>query len=230
MIRNAMTQQKDNEDDIMFDISEYIQKLKHMTFYNDKHKQKVFKLWFVMTNKLHFKPLGDKTININVKDTLVDVDDIHKYDYHGNLLLYYMISEFTKLINYNQNKIVKQHLTIFIIDFINNMYKDLNNDNIMKNTKIQRFIYFINSALHRNELEKTGFGLDEYTTGIYGEFKDPSEAPSKEEYKQNEDAREESEALDIDGELDYEDAYEMGYETWERDIEQSQRYTILTHN
>lgn len=42
----------------------------------------------------------------------------HNYDYSGNLLLYYFISEITKLLNINKNKIVKQNLLQFIVRYI----------------------------------------------------------------------------------------------------------------
>lgn len=226
MIKNEIMQHKESPDDIIFDISNYTQKLKNMSFYDDKHKHKVFKLWFAITSKLHFKPLGDKVINIDPKDISVDMETIHKYDYHSNLLLFYIITEMTKLLNYNKNKIVKQNLAVFLIDFINNMYRDYNNDLTLKNLTIQRFAYELKSSTYYRYLEKTGYGMEEFTTGIYSEYNDPSDPISKETRHANEEAIEEMEALDIDGKLDYEDEYASRYDSWERDIPAFQRYAI----
>lgn len=224
MIKNETTNKKENDDDIIFDITAYIQKLKNITLRNENGKGKIFKLWHVVTNKLHFKPLGDKTINISENDTLVNIEDIHKYNYHGNLLLFYIISEFAQLIDYNKNKVIKQNLVTFFVDFITYIHKSINMDNALKNIDIQRFVYVLNSSTYFRDLEKKGYGIDDFTTGIYGEYKDPSDVMSKEDAKNLEDAIEENDAVDMEGSLDYEDMYDTNYGTDERDFDPSDRY------
>lgn len=215
MIKNSVTQQKE-EEIIYFDINDYMNKLKHVTVYDPQHKHKIFKLWQTVTDQISFKTLENKTINFDVNETSVSIEEFHKYDYHGNLLLFYIINEFSKLLNYNQNKIIKQHLATFLIDFINNVFREYNTDHLMKLLDIRRFKYLLDSRKYSIVLEKMNYDSEEYSAGIYGEYKDPSEEITKEELRENAEIKEEAEALDIeDDELDYEDIYDANYSNWQ---------------
>ena len=74
------------------------------------------------------------------------------------------------------------------------------------NIDLQTFKYTVHSDLY--SLEQT---LDGETYGIYEEYKDPDHIETKEEKRTKEDDREESQALDIDMKIDYEDMYDKAY-------------------
>ena len=101
--------------------------------------------WNAIKSELFYQNLKNKTINLNINAKYLAVDDISNYDYHGNLILYYIIREFTKLINYNQQKITKIHVIYFIIDIIIKAHNIFNEDYKITNFYVKRFSYIAKS-------------------------------------------------------------------------------------
>lgn len=199
----------DEDDFIVFDVEKYYRKLIGLIVKTDDVK--LFKLWNLVVQNIHYNSNISKKIVHEMNKNIISLDDIYNNDYSGNLILYYFISELTKLLEMNKNKYVKQNLTQFIIEFINVMFTEYNKDHLDYINEIQRFICMINSSEYFRELEEKGFGMDEFTTGIYGEYKDPDEVKSKEDIEAEEDAKEEAEAMDVDNDMDAEDAYDDAY-------------------
>ena len=106
----------------------------------------------------------------------------------------------------NKNKFIKENLVMFIIEFVNIMFKTYNNDYYQSNNEIQRFKCILDSSEYFREIE--GFGMDEYTTGMYGEYQDPDDVKTKEEMEADEEAKAENEGYDMDGHVDMEDYYD----------------------
>lgn len=199
----------DMDDEKMFDVEKYYRKLIGMITVYDNTK--ILKLWNIVVQNIHYRSVSIKNINIDIHNKLINIDDVHNYDYSGNLLLYYFVSELLKLLDINKNKYVRQSLTQYIIEFIEHMFTEYNNDYYDNMNDIQRFLCIINSSEYFRELENKGLGMDEYTTGIYGEYKDPSDEKTKEELDEEFDDREAAESMDVDGEIDAEDEYDNAY-------------------
>ncbi len=186
-------------------VEKYGKKLSNLSLVSQSGSHLVFK---------HWKNLADN-LNIKVKDidnntNIINYEKINKFDHSNNLLLFYFINELNKLYKYNTNKTVKINITSMIIEYINLNYFVYNED-ITKNDKdFKRFWYIINSQLYLDEIkDKVG-----ETEGIYEEAVDPDKkALTDEEQSALDDAKEEDDALDVEGnELDYEAGYERNLE------------------
>jgi len=207
MIKNNKKQEKstepEEENNYLFEVEKYNRKL--MGVITKLEDFKIFKRWQLIIKHIHYQE-KIKQINIDTKNNLLSLDDVHDSDYSGNLILYYFISNLTKLIEMNKNKFIKENLTLFIIEFINIMFKTYNDDYYKSNKEIQRFKSILESSEYFREIE--GFGMDEYTVGLYGEYQDPDDVKSKEEQEADEEAKAENEGYDMDGHVDMEDYYD----------------------
>ena len=127
------------------------------------------------------------------------------------LLLFYFVSELNKLIDINKNKFIRQNLIQFIVEFIDTSYNYYSNERYENSNELQRFKCMLNSTDYYRELEMKGFGMDEFTTGIYSEYKDPDEVKTKEERDEEEDLKAELDSIDVDNDIDDEDNYDNAY-------------------
>ena len=128
----------------------------------------------------------------------------------------------SKLVNYNQNKIIRNNIIGFFIEFINNMFDTFNIESKLNDVDIKRFILSLQSSLYIQDLENIISG---HTEGIYQEYKDVDDKDSEEVLDAEDDAREEADALDLDNELefgddlgdlfDYESQYDLTYADYE---------------
>lgn len=209
-ISKPQTSDDRDEPYVNLDIEKYYRKL--MGLITKTENTKVFKLWSPIVQNIHYRENQVRKIDIDIRDNMIMIDDVFNYDYSGNLILYYFISELSNLIDINKNKFVRQNLIQLMIEFIGVMYKEYNTDYLEYINEIQRFKCMINSSDYFRELEEKGFGMDEFTTGIYGEYTDPNDVKTKEELAAEDDAKEESEALDVDNDIDAEDDYDNAYD------------------
>ena len=187
-------------------IEKHKKKLNNISIYDDKHEHKIFKHWKAVNASVFADSLNDKSINIDAN--LVSVDEINKYDTNGNILLFYIVSEFQKLLDYNTNKFTKIYIINFLIDFINILFEMTNREYITNTFEIKRFNYKLKSSEFLHDLEEMGFGLQE-TVGPYNEIKNEEETEEDKETKI--DNEEEADAIDIgeaeDMEAEYDNAY-----------------------
>lgn len=205
---------EDEERTTLFDLDKYFKKLSGLITNEQSSKTKFYKRWDLIVKNIHYNEpnkINEKVLS--QKSGYISLDEIYDYDYSGNLILYYFISEITKLINWNKNKYVRQNLIQFIVEFINGMFKEFNVESWAYNSEIQIFKHVLSSSEYFKEIENI---VDEYTSGIYGEYKDPDEEKPKEQLEEEEDAREEAESIDVDGDIDAEDEYDNAYN--EREI------------
>lgn len=193
-------------------MKKYTEKFKRL---NIKGKDgTVFMNWKAFYTQLFFKDLGDKPINIDVNDKYVTTSTLSDYDYHGNLILYYMVDQLNKLLSYNNEKHIKGTLVYFIIDVIINIHNFFNEEEYIKNYEIKRFNYVITGKEYLYDVEASGHGLEGDTQGFYEEHVDPDDEIDKEKIKENETAKEEFDSIDVEGGIDGEDGidYEIDYE------------------
>ncbi len=186
-------------------VEKYGKKLNNISLVSQSGSHLVFKHWKNLADNLNIKTKDIENNNSN----LINYEKINKFDHSNNLLLFYFVNEINKLYKYNTNKSIKINITSMIIDYINLNYFVYNED-ITKNDKdYKRFWYIINSVMYLDEIkDKVG-----ETEGIYEEY-DPDKKPlTEEEQSALDDAKEEDDALDVEGnEIDYEAGYERNLE------------------
>jgi hypothetical protein len=181
-------------------ITKYIKKIKKMRTTPESGKNRVMKHWKAIVSGV--KAGNMDNINFSYSE-LVNAKQITSYDTNGNILLFYLIEQMNNLIKFNTQKFMKINVIMYIIDFINHEYKLFNMDELYNIKEIRRFTYVLKSVQNlRDVLEK-----DDKKSGIYDEHHDDTEDPTIND-EANEDAQEEQDALDIDGDIDYENVYD----------------------
>lgn len=185
----------------------YSKKMIKLDTVSQKGTHLIFKHWKNYSDNIF---INTKNEDIEIKNNMINYEKINKLDQNGNLLLFYFINELIKLYKYNDDKSIRINLTALIIDYININFSIYNEDKTQNNKDYKRFIYVINSALYLDEIkDKIG-----ETEGIYEEAVDPDKKEiSTEEQEALDDAKEEDDALDVEGgEYDYEAGYERNLE------------------
>ncbi|AYV75748.1 MAG: hypothetical protein Terrestrivirus3_17 [Terrestrivirus sp.] len=200
-------------------LDKYNKKITNMQIEDDKGSHRIFKHWKVIYNNIFAEKMDDKAVNIG-DIRLLNVEEISKYDTNGNMLLYYIVSEIDKLLHFNQNKVLRTNIVMFLIDFTSLVFNMFNMDEIFNTYDIKRFMYILDSAGYVYDVEQKGHGLETETAGIYEEYKD-EEAPSDEQIEKELDDEEEADALDIDvdaeGDEEVGDYYPRMYDDWSSD-------------
>lgn len=178
----------------------YYKKLSNVLIHDNGGKHRIFKHWKAVISQLQPDNLDGINININKNDKLLDSEYVNGFDINGNLILFYITSEMNKLIDYNSNKIIKENVINFFIEFINIMFDMFNMESKLNNHDIRRFILSLEIPFYSQDDENIISGE---TVGIYQEYKDADDKEDIEEMEANEDAREEEDALDMDFDLEY---------------------------
>lgn len=195
----------DDEMDIpipIMDIKKYYQKLDGMVTRDEKYR--LFKSWKLVIENLSDSEIKKKNIS---SDKFISLDEMHNYDYSGNLTLFYLISELTNLYNLNQSKNLRQNLVNFVIEFFDRIFNEYNKDSLNYINEIQRFMCVLNSSEYFRELDDI---RDEYTTST-GDFKDPNATLTKEEIEAMNEDEAEAEGFDMDGDVNDEKNYNEAY-------------------
>lgn len=190
---------------------------------NVTDKQKVFKNWEIIRYNLFFKEIKSETLNINIENDYVSVDDLNIYNSNGNAILYFIVQELVKLIDYNENKFIKTNIIYMIIDIINEEHNMFNIDKRTNNFEIKKFSYVLSSHSYMYEGDEIrgehGNVLTGETDGFYEEQVDSTDnnkQTDKEKKNERDDAVEESKAMDMDVEIEIPDVdteidYEIDY-------------------
>ena len=179
-------------------INKYISLFKNIIF-EDK-KTKFFENWKEIYDGIFYKiDNNDLFDNGNEEINIINADDVMKYDKKTPIIIYYIIEEFKKLFNYNNDKFIKINIANMFIDIINNIFLLFNKDEINTNLETIRFSYIVNSTAFAKEMTQ------DITQKMNEEFSDDdiaSDVPKEEieEIKQNN--IEEQEALDIDNDVE----------------------------
>ncbi len=102
----------------------YLQKIKKLV--TEKEGDKVFKHWKKVNSTVFFKPIS-KEIKTKVYHGYFDVVDITKIGSDADLIVYYILQEFEKLIKFNTDRYTKTqvaYLIINIVEYIHKLYFD----------------------------------------------------------------------------------------------------------
>lgn len=185
-------------------VDKHRKKIQDLSIFDSKGNHMVFKHWKGIIRGFYAEDVTEIKYDFE-KTKTVNIDDVNKMDDSGNMILYFITSEFTKLLKYNTNKILKLAIAHFIIEFINISFEMFNNEKMVNNIDIKRFSYMLASSTYIQEItEKVG---SEEGVGIYNEPKDPDAENDVEVKEEITDDQEEHEALDVD--LDEDDREEM---------------------
>ena len=202
--------ENDNEEDVRnITINTFRKKLTKFDIRNKNGKNKIFNKWNTITNSLQYK-LKNDDINFDIKDNIVTNKQLADYDYNGNILLFYLISELNKLLDYNDNKFIKNSLALLIVKILSDSYDKFDTEEKLQNKDIKRFEYIINSKTYVDDIQDQGVNheTEKNAMSIVEDIDD-------DELKQNMliDAEEERDALDldIDSETDMSDMYQVDY-------------------
>lgn len=163
---------------------------------------KFFDNWETIKYALFFNNIDKQTINIDINDEHFDSDEVNIYDDSGNIILFYIIQEFTKLIDINEQKFIKAQIAFLLIDIIGSLFSIFNRENEYRLHELKKFKYLLESKMYVEE----GSQLE----GMYEEQVDPNAEPDTNKEEMIYSDEEEMDALDIDGELDYEVDYASG--------------------
>ena len=192
-------------------LTKYKKKFNDITLTDKNREHGVFKHWKGVYRGIFSEQISNTLFNFETHK-IVNVTDISKIDTNGNIVLFYIVKELTKLLQYNTNKMIKASLIYFIVDFINTIFLFFNTEKLTNNINIKRFYYLLNSYTYVNEVsEKSGIKNVE---GIYSEYADDAQEVSQETKEQTEDVEAEQEGLDIESEYQNEDGFERAQE-WE---------------
>ena len=141
-------------------ILKYSKKINNVKFTNNNNSHQVFK---------HWKGIKDITmsqtdsIQINNNNNNINYEILNEIDINNNLILFYLVSEFTHLIKYNDG-ITKINIGLLIIEFINTYFYLTNEDNIKINLEYKRFNAVINSYTYIDRIrDKIGEEKEEDT-------------------------------------------------------------------
>lgn len=197
-------------------VDKYRKKLKNISIKDKSDKHRVFKHWKGINRGIHVDDFSDRYFNFD--SDLIEADKISRYDTSGNMILYYLIREFTNLIKYNQEGFLKTNVCNFLVEFIDRVFTRYNTEYIHINNDINRFSYILNSVGFLRETEEQT--KDDIAKGFYEEYVSDEEM-TEEDLERVVDEEEEREALDLDmDEADIEEGFASNYDRqYEIDME-----------
>ena len=190
---------EDNPDSF---INKYKNKLNNLDLSN------FFENWEDIKENIYFESLVGKQVNISPESKFLFYEEVSNYDYSGNVILFYIVSEVNNLINSNKDKFIKSNLSYLLIDIFIREYIEFNIEDEMTNSETKRFKYILTV---KSDREVDILSQDADTEWLYEDYKDDDEEMSDEAKEKLYDAQQEEESLDVeDNELDYEVDYEPG--------------------
>ncbi len=187
-------------------VDKYKKKLKNISVKEKSGKHQVFKHWKGINRGIFVENFDDKYFNFDSE--LLEADNISRYDANSNMILYYIIHEFTMLLKLNEGY-MKSNICNFLVEFIDRIFFRYNTENLYINNDIKRFMYILKSVgfLKENEEE-----IKSETQGFYEEYvEDEDETEDTIEIKIDEE--EELDAIDMDVDIgDMEEGFASTYD------------------
>lgn len=182
--------------------------LSNINIFDNKGQHMVFKHWKGIVRGIFPEKITEYKTDITNQRT-INSDEINKIDENGNMILFFIVSEFIKLLKYNSNKYSKLPIAEFIVEFIVNVFDLFNNEKIITNLDVKRFCYVLSTVTYIQSISDKG---SNETEGIYNEHQhqDAELEISQEEKDNKTDIEEENEAIDME---ETEDNYESGFDS-----------------
>ena len=186
-------------------LDEYRKKITKIRLKDEKGQHKAFKRWNDVASGVYFYNLENRTVNIDADAEYISTNDVSKYDYHGNLILFYIIDQLDRIVSYNPSKFNQINVVNMIITLLNHNYEQYSDEELFHSIEMKRFYYRLKSFGFVYDIEQKGHGLESTTEGFYGEYKDADDKPTDEEIEDRIDMIETEQALDV-SHVDPEDA------------------------
>lgn len=201
-------------------IEKYKKKFTTVAIVDSNGNHQIFKHWKGVSRALYPTDITD--ILVDFSDTnLISADAMNSLDDNGNMILFYIVNEMIKLVNYNESKFTKNNIVMFLIDFINSVFDIYNEDVLKLNLDIKRFKYILNSSTFIEDVQDK-MGTVE---GVYEEYRDVDDELTEEEIEEKENAEEEADAMDIDTEFDYMSQYDKTLDWEPASADLAERFT-----
>jgi hypothetical protein len=173
-------------------INEFKKKLKEFNIKDVEDHNTVFKHIIYMVNNINLNKLDIKVDYKLINDTFIDCKIFNNLYNVDSKLIYYLIMNLNKLLNYNNQPAIESELAHLIIKIIKMTYTQLNID--YTNSDIRKYDYIlINSLPYMDEQMRV--------VGIYNELTNIQDIDEDKLKEENDILNEENNAFDID---DYE--------------------------
>lgn len=143
------------------------------------------------------KILNNQDLTIDTTTQYIDVIDLNRYSDLGLYLLSYLVEKMIKILEINKNKIIKLNLANMLLDFINSRFVKYNKTISYDNIEITKFVIKMKSETFIDNIVRSELNA---STDIYGEYKDPNAEKTEEDVDKELDAKEESEAMQVENE------------------------------
>lgn len=170
-------------------------KLSNINIFDNNGKHMVFKHWKGIVRGVYPQEVSELNQDFDKMKT-INNDQLNKIDNEGNIILFFITHELSKLIKYNANNFVKNSTAEFVVDFINNVFDLFNNEKIISNYDIKKFKYLLESVTFVQEVAQHNDSSD--IKGIYEEYVDNNEELSDEDKEALIDIEEEQDAIDME--------------------------------
>jgi hypothetical protein len=188
-------------------VDKYRKRMRDVKFKESNGKHQIFKHWKAISDGINVDNFDDKYFNFD--SDLIDSYTLNDYDDKTLSVLYYLIHQFSLLVDYNSSSSSKTNVCNFIVDFIERVFQRYNMDHIYVDHDIKRFRHMIESFGFIKEIEEQ---TENATEGIYDEYVEDEEQTEEDRERMIDDA-EEQDALDIDMDgADYEEGTASRFE------------------
>lgn len=188
-------------------VDKYKKKLKNIVVSEKSGKHAVFKHWKGITRGIFVDDFSDKYFNFD--SNLIESENISKFDSQSNQVLFYMIHEFTSLLQLNTDGYVKSNICNFLVEFIDRVFFRYNTENLYVNNEIKRFMFILESEGYLKENEEV---VKSETQGFYEEYVDIEEENPEEAAEAQLDLEEEQDAIDVEDADVMEDGVESKFD------------------
>jgi hypothetical protein len=191
-------------------IDRYSNKLAKLKVTSTDKKHKAFKHWKAIARGIIASEKVD--LYLNSESDILDSYLVNRYDNESHQIMYYTVMEFTKLLEYNNSSFLRSSLATFLVEFIDRIFFEFNEEHIMTNADIRRFMYIAKSPRYvREVMEEAESGI--VKEGFYDEVAEDDIEITEEQIEENIDAQEEMDAIDIDVEFsDMEEGFASAFD------------------
>lgn len=207
-IKNQQTNSRNNTKEDLI-IKQFIERINNFKEKNDEGRKGVFKNINHILNIESNKVVGKFIINPNTKGYL-DYTIFDKLENNDSLLIYYLLSELNKLLEYNsKNKRIQSELSYLVITIIKYIFESYYEQNY--STQVQKF-YYLTKLVDDDSMvdERVSF------VGMYSELLRQEDLENEEKIEELYDAEQETSALDID---DYDEEDDFAFDNeYDREI------------
>lgn len=213
-ILNNFAEQQTEENSEYFSnkLNAFIEKQKknlaNINIFDSKGNHMVFKHWKGIVRGIYANEVTESKHDLLDHKT-INNEEINKLDENGNMILFFIVTEFVKLLKYNSTKYSKLPVAEFIVEFISNVFELFNNEKIVTNLDVKRFSYVLSTVTYIQSISEKG---SDEIEGFYDEHQhqDGEQEISQEERDNKLDIEEEQEALDVE---ETEDNFESGFDS-----------------